>query len=61
MINLVDFFWWQWQVKRRTRLMSGEELPNLGEINGKVDTTLRAVEAREAVGDVEYGFAVSAW
>lgn len=41
--------------------MSGEELPNLGEINGKVDTTLRAVEAREAVGDVEYGFAVSAW
>ena len=46
--------------RRSARERRRKELPNLGEINGKVDSALRAIEAGKTVGDVEYGFAVSA-
>lgn len=59
--NLIDFFREGRQRKRRSAGgRQREEPPNLGEINGKVHATLRANEAGETVGDVQYGFAVSA-
>lgn len=34
---------------------------DFGEINGQVNFTLWALEARKAMGDVEQGLAVDAW